>query len=347
MHRWSLSDVALNRPVTVGMTLVALFLLGVIATFELPLAFLPSESVSRIQVRVNITRTSPEVLEREVIRPLEEQIAGIRDLRRLRVSSGSWGVRANLEFEPGTDIDARKLELRERLDRVRPVLPDFVQRLEVSSSAGPADQPVMRIQVASDKDLAQEYYLIEERIVRNIERVPGVSRVELSGVEPHELEVAVDLEAADRGGIPVSRVGDAVRSAHRARSLGLLRGNRDNSGVRSPAVPARPDRFSELPLERSDPMDVAEPTTETTDPAAPATGPPQKSFAPLGEVADVSLHPQEKRRGSRLNGRPAINVEVWAAAGSSTVDVTRAVREAVEEMRNDPTLGRGRARRIP
>jgi HAE1 family hydrophobic/amphiphilic exporter-1 len=340
MHRWSLSDIALNRPVTVGMAIIAMFLLGVIATFNLPLAFLPSESISRISIRAEIARTSPEVVEREVIRPLEESIAGIRDLRRMRISSGSWGVRVRLEFEPGTDVDARKLELRERLDRARADLPDFVQRLEVSSSAGPADEPVMGIQIASDKDLAQEYYLIEERIVRALERIPGVSRVELSGVEPHELEVEVDLEAAERSGIPVQRIGSVVRSAHRPKSLGLLRDSRATSGVRSPAVPARPDRFAELPLERTTQPSPGPMSTGVEGEGAEApTGPPQKQFAELDEVADVSLHPQEKRRGSRLNGRPAINLQVWAAAGSSTVQVTRSVREAVEGMRDDPTLG--------
>jgi HAE1 family hydrophobic/amphiphilic exporter-1 len=344
MRRWSLSDIALNRPVTVGMALVALFLLGVIATFKLPLAFLPSESVSQIQVRLNITRTSPEVLEREVIRPLEEQIAGIRDLERLRVSSGSWGVRAHLEFKAGTDIDSRKIELRERLDRVRPEFPELVQRIEVTSSSGPADQPVMRIQIAAEKDLASEYYLIEQRVVRVIERVPGVSRVELNGVEPHQLEVAVDTEAADRAGIPVAQIGQSVRSAHRARSLGLVRGSRANSGVRSPAVPAEPEEFAQLPLARTNPPEAAaegdtsaDPTT-ATDPSVtgPETGP---TFAPLAEVADVSIHPEEKRRGSRLNGKPAIAVEVWASSGASTVEVTRDVREVVEGMQGDPALG--------
>jgi HAE1 family hydrophobic/amphiphilic exporter-1 len=349
MKRWSLSDVALDRPVTVGMALVALLLLGLIATFKLPLAFLPSESISRVQIRIDITRSSPEVLEREVIRPIEEQIAGVRDLRTMRVSSGSWGVRVHLEFEPGTDIDARKIELRERLDRARPNLPELVQNIDISSSGGPADMPVMRIQIAGPEDLSREYYLIEERVVRPIERVAGVSAVELSGVEPHQLEVAVDLQAADRSGIPVERVGQEVRAAHRARGLGVIRGSRDSTGVRSPSVPADPESFGLLPLERR-PTDPAAavapaPATDAATPELLPTPPPAapsaetRSFAPLSEVADVTLHPEERRRGSRLNGRPAVEIEVWAAAGSSVVEVTQEVRAVVEGMRSDPALG--------
>jgi HAE1 family hydrophobic/amphiphilic exporter-1 len=165
VRRFTLSDLALARPVTVGMVLVAMFLLGAIATFRLPLAFLPSAAPSRIRVEADISRTSPEVLERDVIRPLEEAIAGVRDLDSMRVSSGSWGVNVNLEFEAGTDIDARKLELRERLERVRPTLPDEVRNLEISSSSGPADEAVLELRISSDKDLAREYYLLERRVV--------------------------------------------------------------------------------------------------------------------------------------------------------------------------------------
>ena len=91
MRSWSLSDLALNRPVTVGMALIAVFVMGIIGTLRLPLAFLPSSQEAEIGVRVNVTRTSPAILEREIIRPLEEVLAGVRDLSELRMSSGGWG----------------------------------------------------------------------------------------------------------------------------------------------------------------------------------------------------------------------------------------------------------------
>jgi hydrophobic/amphiphilic exporter-1 (mainly G- bacteria), HAE1 family len=63
------------------------------------------------------------------------------------------------------------------------------------------------------------------------------------------------------------------------------------------------------------------------------------TFARLGEVAQVSLQAKEQRRGSRLNGRPAINLEVFADAGASPVEVSAQVRAVVESLRDDPTLG--------
>lgn len=349
MHRWSLSDFALARPVTVAMLLVAVFLLGSISMSKLPLAFLPAESVSQVQIRVNLSTTSPEVLEREVIRPLEEAVAGVRDLDVMRVSSGSWGVRLNLEFQSGTDIDARKLELRERLDRARPLLPTTVQTIELTSSQGPADEPIMRVRIASDKALDGDYYLIQRRVVRAIERIDGVSSVELEGVEPHEIEVALDLEAARGQGIALADVGAVVRQTQRGRSLGTLRRTSRDTGLRSPGAPAEAGHFAALPVERGAAGPAVATTTtisttaNTANPVFVLTGSTGEaddtSFARLGEIAKVAMHPKELRRGSRLNGRSAISLEVFAEAGASPVEVSREVRELVEELRTEPSLG--------
>ena len=334
MRRYSLSDVALSRPVTVGMLLITVVLLGAIGILEMPLAFLPSRATTRISVRVGINRTSPEVLEREVVRPLEEAVAGVKGLQRMQVGTGSWGMRMKLDFEPSADPDASKLEVRDRVERVRPSLPDLVQNIEISSH-GLHDDPVMEMRVSSGTDLTGDYYLIEERIVRRLERVPGVSRVELQGVKPHELEVAVDIEASARSGVSVGDVSTTVRDAQRGRSLGLLRETGSDVGVRTPAVPADPNTFEALPL----PREGRQPLVDGSS----ATGPPDDattttSIATLGEVADVTLHPEENRDGKTLNGRRAINLEVFAAAGASTVEVTERVVEEAARIGEDPAL---------
>lgn len=341
MRRFGLSDLALARPVTVGMVLVAVLVLGVIGATQMPLAFLPRRVSANAWVRVSISRTSPEVLERDVVRPLEEQVAGIRDLAKMQVGTGTWGVRMNLEFEPGTDIDARKLELRDRIERVRPSLPEFVQRVELGTRGDDADDPVMEMLISSGTDLSQDYYLIEEKVVRALERVPGVARVELQGVTPHELEIAIDVEDVSRAGVSLQDLSTAVRQARQGRSLGVLRpgdelGGRDSS-IRAPARPADPEAFAALPLRRSGDTPATNPATGVGT-STTTTGPPERGFSSLGEVATVGVHPEENRDGKTLNGRTAVNLEIFAAAGASTVEVTQRVRAEIERIGLDPAL---------
>jgi HAE1 family hydrophobic/amphiphilic exporter-1 len=337
MRRFSLSDLALARPVTVGMALVALVLLGIIGLMRMPLSFLPSEQASRLYVRVDINRTSPEVLERELVRPLEEAVAGLRGVQRMQVGSGGWGVRMNLEFEPGEDADARKLELRDRIDRIRGELPEFVQNIELGSYTN-ADDPVMEVRISSGTDLSGDFYLIDERIVRTLERIDGVARVELEGVAPQELEIAIDLAAVDRAGVSLGEIGQSVRDARQGRSLGVVRQEPRDAGVRSPSAPATEERFAALPVRRAGQAADIAPATTTGAIAAVPTVVEDTSFATLGEVARVRQKPEEMRSGKRLNGRKAVNLEVFAAAGASVVDVTDAVRKEIDAMGDDPAL---------
>lgn len=346
-----LSDLALDRPVTIGLALVALFLLGLIAIKTLPLAFLPSESVQWVNVRVRMERTSPEIVEREVIRPLEEEVAGVRDLIKTQVGSGSWGVRFRLQFRPGTDIDARKIELRERIDRMEDDLPEFVNAIEISSSAGSVDDPIMVVRIASDEDLSSSYYLIRERISAPLERVDGVARVELNGVEPHELEIGVDPLAVEKSGVELQSISGVVRSAQRGKSMGIVRGPTDIS-VRSDATMPTEEDYGSLQIPRArsaldDDAAAGEPTADTdADPAAVDAGdavatldnPAASSFARLEDLASVDVHPQEQRRGARLNGKPAINLDIYSDGSASPVEVARDVREAVAQMQADQTL---------
>ncbi len=332
MRRWALSDLALDRPVTVGMALCAVLLLGVIGLFSMPLSFLPSDTKPRLYVRVDIEHASPEVLEREVIRPIEEQVATVRDLERIQVGSGSWGVKVNLDFEPGTDIDARKLELRDRIERTRAELPSFVNNIYIGAYTN-FDDPMMEMQVSSGTDLSEDYYLIEEHIVRKLERVPGVARVELDGVSPHELEVKVNLESVESSGVELGDLSQAVRDARTGRSLGMLRDGQQVAGLRVPSTAARPDRLAKIPLPRR----AAEPRSISSDGVSTPADRASR-FAALGEVADITAHAKQERRARRLNGRRAINVEVFAQAGASAVEVSERIRAVMVQLDSDPAL---------
>jgi len=385
--RVGLSDLALDRPVMIGMILLAIFVLGAIAVRALPLAFLPASGSARVAVRLDLARTSPELVEREVIRPIEQQMAGLRGLQKIQVGSGGWGVRFNLEFTPGSDIAARKAEIRERLDRIKPTLPDTISRITLDSW-GRSDEPVFELRLASATGLTTDYELLQRLIVRPIERIPGVSRVELDGATPRELEVGLDLEAVQRASVDLGQISAVLRGARQGRSLGVLRQDHINPGVRSPAVAADPEAFAALPVPRragvgasprappatglssgtGSSFAAASPAaTRATGMAAPslqnlaanamaprsatslssaawsttaadagATGAPA---ARLGEIADVEIHARENRNFRRLDGQFGVDLDIFAEAGASPVEVAQSVRRVLEELKASPRLG--------
>ncbi|MBL9100360.1 MAG: efflux RND transporter permease subunit [Myxococcales bacterium] len=385
MQRRGLSDLALDRPVMIGMILLAIFVLGAIAVDALPLAFLPDTGSARVTVRIDLARTSPELVEREVIRPVEQQMAGLRGLQKIQVGSGGWGVRFNLEFAPGTDIDARKAEIRERMDRIKPTLPDTISRVSMDSW-GRSDDAVLELRIASASGLTRDYELLQRLIIRPIERIPGVSRIEIEGATPRELEVALDLEAVQRAGAELTSISQVLRSARQGRSLGVLRQEAINPGVRSPAVPADPEVFAALPVPRRGAAPLAPGTGasgQASSAATSARGPPSAGVvgggpgpavagppslasaglrpltglsptpgkasgaaaglgpeaARLGEVAEVGIHPRENRNFRSLDGQLGVDLDVFAEAGASPVEVAAAVHAVVADLQQSPRVG--------
>jgi HAE1 family hydrophobic/amphiphilic exporter-1 len=292
-------------------------------------------------------------------------------------------VRFNLEFAPGTDIDARKAEIRERLDRIRPTLPDTISRISLDSW-GRSDDAVVELRVASATGLTRDYELLERFIVRPIERIPGVSRVELEGATPRELEVALDLEAVQRAGADLTQIaGSCARPGRGARS-GCCARTTINPGVRSPAVPADPEAFAALPIPRRGVTPLAAGTGsngQATSAATSARGPPPavaggagpavaaapslanaglrplsslsvtgaptkratsaspgtgQGGARLGEVADVEIHARENRNFRSLDGQLGVDLDVFAEAGASPVEVAAAVHAVVEDLQAQP-----------
>ncbi|WP_272088374.1 efflux RND transporter permease subunit [Nannocystis bainbridge] len=318
--RASLSDLALDRPVMIGMLLLAILVLGAIATARLPLAFLPAGGTARVSLRINLQRTSPELVEREIIRPVEEAMAGLRGLQRIQVGSGGWGVRVNLEFVAGTDIAARKAEIRERFDRIRGTLPDAITRVTLDSW-GRSDDAVVKLRLASDSDLTRSYDLIERYVVRPIERIPGVSRVELEGVEPRELEVALDLEALRRAGVSAQAVSTAVREARQGRSLGVLREDATQPGVRAPPIDADPQAFAALPVARSRGAAASTTSAATTAPrttATPASSGMSSGTASAGTTPAVSATAPLTAQGPQGVGARSNTASVGPGVYTST-----------------------------
>ena len=182
----TLPELAIKRPVTTLMIIVSMIVLGAVALVKLPLAFLPDVIEPELFVHVPYESASPEQVERMIARPLEEVLGSVKDLRHMWTRCDQSGMRMRLEFDWSSDMHLARVEVWERIDRVRGELPDDVGDISVSRNwdSRDADMPILEGRLASPRDLSESYDLLERKIVRPLERVPGVAQVRLDGVNP-------------------------------------------------------------------------------------------------------------------------------------------------------------------
>ncbi|MEE8278622.1 MAG: efflux RND transporter permease subunit, partial [Thermoanaerobaculia bacterium] len=140
---------AVERRVTMGMIVLGILVLGWISLARLPLEFLPSFSSSSITVTAPYRSSSPEEVERLLVQPLEDSLGTINGIDTLSASASADAARIRISFVDGTDMDLAAVEVRDRIDRVRHLLPDDLERVTIRRFQT-SDIPIVRFDLSAD-----------------------------------------------------------------------------------------------------------------------------------------------------------------------------------------------------
>ncbi|WNC70400.1 efflux RND transporter permease subunit [Thalassotalea nanhaiensis] len=187
----TLATFALKRPITVIMIFLSLLLTGIISSRLLPLEKFPGIDIPQLWINVPYPDASPAEVERLITRPIEESLATISGIKRMRSTSHEGGADIQLEFDWDENINAKSIEARENVDAIRHLLPRDVERVLVYQF-NTNDFPIFQLRISSEQDLSLAYDLLDRNLKRPLERVQGVSKVELYGVDKRQISIRLD-----------------------------------------------------------------------------------------------------------------------------------------------------------
>ena len=311
---FSLPELAIRRPVTTLTVIVSLVVLGAVALTRLPLAFMPEIVQPQLFIQLPYDNASPEQVERMIVRPVEDAVGSVRGLRSLWSRCGGDGGSLRLEFDWSTDMQLARVEVWERLDRIRGELPDDLGDVQVSTNwdSRDADMPVLEGRLSSPRDLSESYDLLDRKIIKPLERVPGVAQVRLDGVNPREVRVNLRVADLERHRIDVREVARVLRVGNFDQSLGRVASGDSRYTLRTVGTLGEVDEIRNLPL-RADGLRV-------------------------GDVADVIYQEPPLEYGRHLDGDFAVGVTVAQEARANTVEVCDELQRVIAAMADDPEL---------
>jgi HAE1 family hydrophobic/amphiphilic exporter-1 len=309
----NLPRLAVHRPVMTAMLLISILVIGGIAAFRLPLAYLPEIDVPFIGVQIPYPNANPQQIEREIAKPVEEVLATLPGVKKLNSTSNADGVEFFLEFDWGHELDIVRMLVSEKMDQVEQELPPGIGEI-VIFSFNTSDIPVVQGRIsAQGVDLASNYELIEARVVNRLRRVPGVARVTLEGVEPREIFIDLILDKVKLHSVDVGAVIASLQGA----SGNLVLGQVDDSGRRFTARAA--GEFRSVDQVRDIRID--------------------ERGLKLSDIAEVSYEQPPISYGRHLDRSYAVALEVYKESTANTVDVVAAVfRVLHDEVGKDPLL---------
>ena len=309
----SIAQLSLRRPVTTIMLFVSMVVIGLIAATRLPLEALPDVSAPFLYVQLPYEGSTPEEVERTVLRPAEEALATMSGVKRMQGNATASGAGVFMEFSAwDRDVAIAASEARERIDAIRQELPDDFRRYFVHKWST-SDQPVLQVRLAGDQDLRWQYDLIDREFRSRLERVAGVARVEIGGAAANEVEVAIDPSRLLAHGINLDQLTSRLQQANFSVSAGEI----EDAGRRLRVQP------------RGELEDIEQLRSMVLD----------ERGTRLSDIAEVNYQPSRLDMGRRLEGRPAVGLDIYKERGANLVEVSRQVKEEVERIRNRPGMG--------
>lgn len=306
LSRWSI-----RYPVTASMVIVSLVAVGAMSAHRLPLAFLPDVDFPGIEVTIPYPNALPAQVEEEITRPAEEALSTLSRVRHIYSESSANQSVIFVQFDWGERIGPLRVEAREKLERIRDRLPADVDQIQVNGFRS-TDIPVLECRVSADRDLSQDYALLDRYVADPLRRVPGVAKVELYGVDPPEVQVQFHMDRLTAHGLAPDVVLRRIESASRNVSAGQIR-------LASETWPLRViNQFHSLDEIRDLPVD--------------------DHGLRLRDVATVVYAEPELDYGRHLDRSRAIGLNVMKESGANTVDVAVRARRVLDAMKSDPRL---------
>ena len=305
------SAFSVKRPVFTIMVALIVILLGLISLVRLPVDLMPDITYPRLSITTTYGNASPEEIERLITRPLEQAISAVPGVEEVTSVSTEGRSSLGVAFVWGTDLDAAANDIRDRLDRVIPRLPEDADR-PMLRKFDLASFPILILGGSSQLDPVQMRKLIEDQVKHRIERVPGVAALDIWGGLDREIHVNVNPDKLKALGLSLDQLMSRIRSGNVDLPAGTVDRGRLGVTIRTQGA------YADLEQLRSTVVGNAGSTT-----------------IELREVAEVDDSWQKVTRIVRVNGRPGIRLSVSKQSGENTVAVVREVLKEIEKINAD------------
>jgi hydrophobe/amphiphile efflux-1 (HAE1) family protein len=291
--------------------MVAITVLGVFSYARLKVEQMPDVNLPFVFVTTVYPGAAPEAVEADVTKPIEyavNQVSGVR-----RVFSNSREGRSDIfvEFRLTTNVAQAMQDVRDRIAPIRPTFPRDVKDPQVIRVENENSQPVVTLAVMSEATGLRELTsLTDQTIVKALENLPGVARIDVNGRVARQILVQIKPDALTALGLGVDQVISAIREANQDVPAGRITKGSSDSVVRVEGKIKDPAQFGRIIV------------------AQQGGGPVY-----LTQVAEVIDGEKEMDSISRVNGHPAIMLDIQKAQDANIVETGRNVRAAVEALK--------------
>ena len=308
-----ITRVSIQNPVFAAMVMTALCVIGLFSWQRLGVEQMPDISFPGAYIEVAYPGASPEAVEREVTKLVEEAVNSVAGIKRITSRSLEGRSQTSIEFVLDADMARGMQDVRDRVAAVQSAFPRDVKAPTIARFNSDNNQPVVNLALLSPSRSARELSVMGEQLVgKRLQRVEGVARVDISGLSSREVRIDLDPQRLRTYGVTPAEIAQALREANTDQPVGLLSDPRQDALLRVEGRVRDPRQFEQLVVARRNGLALT-----------------------LGDLGTLVERERESDSLARINGQRAVNFNVFKQQDANIVATGEAVKKAAEEIRRN------------
>jgi HAE1 family hydrophobic/amphiphilic exporter-1 len=309
-----LSDVSIKRPVFATMMMLLLVVLGLVSYKRLAIDEYPDVTYPTVSVSTSYPGASPEVMMRQVSKPLEEALNTVQGIKEINSTSSEGNSNVRVTFNLNVDIAVAQQDVQAKVARIRRQLPPGIDD-PVVRQFDPNDSPIMSVAMqSSERSIRELTDLANEIVAIRLEAIPGVGGINVNGGNARQIQVLLDPDAMRAYNVSPVQVSQALQRENQEAPAGRVTRGAIEQIVRISGRIEDPHAFGDITIMMRNGVPVR-----------------------IRDVAQIVDGAEERRSSAEIAGKgeepsPAVSLEVLKISESNTVAVADSVRTVLRDL---------------
>lgn len=309
-----LTRVSINNPVFAAMIMLALMVIGLLATFRMKVEEFPNIEFPFVVINTVYSGASPEVIETDITKKIEDQvntIAGVKEVTSVTQQGLSQVI---VQFDLNIPSDVAAQNVRDKLALVTPTFRDEVTT-PIVAQYNPADAPVVSVTFRSDKmSLRELSTYLDNTVKKQLQTVTGVGRVDILGGRQRQIRVLLNPTQMNAYKVSVNQISNALRSENVELPVGTINNQNQEMVIQVNGLVKTPNEFNQI---------IVAQNRSSTGAIVPVY---------LSQVAEVIDGQAEAESASLQNGQPAVAMDIIKMSDANVIDVVDKTQQRLAEI---------------
>ncbi len=306
-----ITELSIKRPISIVMFYLLTVIMGVVSFLQLSIDFLPDIGYPQLTVISTYPNASPEEVERLVTQVIEETVSTLKSVKSVDSQSREDVSIVSIKYNWGTKMSYAALHLREKLDGIRYILPDDLERPNIAR-VDPSEDPVIHIAVSlkNNAGIIELQRLSENLIKRRLQQLDGVASAEIIGDLDREVSIKVDEDKLNIFGLNATSVSQIISNSSFNSPGGSIKEGHYRFNI------SLKGEFQDLESIKSIPI------------ISTGTG----NAVLLGDIADVTFSYSDDFSITSFNSSRTLGILIRKESGANTVKVCELVRKTLKKI---------------